>query len=135
MAQRLSFDTSFLIDFQRERARGGGRGPAHDFLRGREGAHLCLSAVALGEFTEGFDDPAHEIVRLLRDTHEVLPVDEEVALVYAGVARKLRRAEGQLIGANDLWIAATALRYELPLVAADREHFGRVPALQLRTYR
>jgi len=134
VAEKLSFDTSFLIDFQRERVGGGERGPAHDFLRAREGAHLCLSAVALGEFAEGFEDPEHALIRLLRETHEVLPVDEEVGMLYARVTRRLR-AEGRLISANDLWIAATALRHEMPLVAANQEHFGRVPALQLRTYR
>lgn len=132
MAERLSFDTSFLIDFQRERVRG--EGPAHDFLRAREGAHLCLSAVALGEFSEGFKDSDHEIVRLLRETHEVLAVDEEVGLVYARTTRRLR-AEGRLIGTNDLWIAATALRYEVPLVTANPGHVSRVPALEVRAYR
>jgi len=51
MADRLSFDTFFLIDFQRERTQGDG-GPAQGFLRSNESARLCLSGVALCEFAE-----------------------------------------------------------------------------------
>jgi len=100
MADRVSFDTSFLIDFQRERAQGDG-GPAQRFLRSNESARLCLSVVALGEFAEGFADPEHDLVRLLRTTHELLVIDELVGLAYARIARRLR-ALGQLIGGNDL---------------------------------
>jgi tRNA(fMet)-specific endonuclease VapC len=133
VAQRVSFDTSFLIDFQRERL-AGGAGPAHRFLAAHPAIQLCLPAVALGEFAEGFADAAHPLVRLVRDTHEILPVDAEVAVAYARATRELR-ARGALIGGNDLWIAATALRYELPLVTADLEHFQRVPGLAVQSYR
>jgi len=134
MAARVSFDTSFLIDFQKERVHGSMSGPAHDFLSANGTLRLCLSAVALGEFVEGFDDPGHPLVELMRATHEVIPVDEEVGIVYARVTRRLR-AEGRLIGTNDLWIAATALRHDLPVVTADVDHFARVPGLQVRAYR
>ncbi len=134
MADRLSFDTSFLIDFQRERAQGGRAGRAHDFLTRNEAAHLCVSAVALGEFAEGFEDTGHPLVELLRATHEVFPIDEDVGLIYGGLTRRLR-AVGRLIGTNDLWIAATALRHDVPLVTADVDHFRRVPALQVCPYR
>ena len=130
---RVSFDTSFLIDFQRER-RAGAEGPAHLFLKTIGPTRLCLSAVALAEFAEGFSDIDHEILRLVRETHEVLPIDESTALVYAEITRELRR-QGRLIGANDLWIAATALANNVPIVSGDTKHFLRVPGLDVRAYR
>lgn len=133
MARPLSVDTSFLIELQRERRRGNG-GPAHRFLELEAGSELCLSAVALGEMAQGFADGEHPAIRVLRDTHLLLPADEDVALIYGALARDLR-ARGSLIGSNDLWIAATSLRHELPLVTADAAAFARVPGLEVLRYR
>ena len=136
MGERLSFDTTFLIDFQRERRAGSapGSAPAHDFLRAEPRVEATVSAVVLGEFAEGFGDPRHPLVEWVRRVHEVLPVDAAIALEYASTARRLRTA-GQMIGANDLWIAATALRFGLPVVTANVEHFARIPRLEVRAYR
>lgn len=41
---------------------------------------------------------------------------------------------GRLIGANDLWIAATALAHDMPLVTANHKDFVRVPGLDVRRY-
>ena len=39
-----------------------------------------------------------------------------------------------LIGANDLWIAATALAYRMPVVTRNVGHYCRVPDLQVEPY-
>jgi predicted nucleic acid-binding protein len=41
---------------------------------------------------------------------------------------------GQLIGTNDLWIAATALAYRMPIVTANHEECQRVPGLEVLHY-
>lgn len=133
MGRRLSIDTTFLIDLQRERA-SGGKGPAHGLLQAERGAELCLSTVALGEIAEGFEEPEHPFLVLIRRGHTLLPVDAQVALVWGAMARRLRRT-GELIGSNDLWIAATSLRHGLPLVTADAGHFGRIEGLEVVRYR
>ena len=40
-------------------------------------------------------------------------------------------ANGQLIGGNDLWIAATSLAHGMPLVTRNGDHFKRVPGLEV----
>lgn len=132
MARVLSLDTSFLFDLERERPTGDG--PAHRFLRGEPGSEIALAAVALGELAEGFGDEDHPVLVTLRQGHRILPVDEGVAMAYGTITRGLR-AHGRLIGANDLWIAATSLHHDLPLVTADVEHFRRVGGLQVVSYR
>ena len=49
----LIFDTTFLIDFQRERA--GGTGKAHKFLQAYAESLAFLPMTASGEFAEGFE--------------------------------------------------------------------------------
>jgi tRNA(fMet)-specific endonuclease VapC len=69
MVERLSFDTTFLIDLQKEK-RGGAGGRAHEFLREHSGAAGSISAIALGEFIEGFPDPADpRLRRLIESIH------------------------------------------------------------------
>jgi predicted nucleic acid-binding protein len=133
MAGRLSVDTTLLIDLQRERT-AGESGPAHALLERDPEIELFLPSVALGEFAEGFEHPDHPVLRAVRELHVLLPVDEQTALRYGRLTRGLR-GRGTLIGANDLWIAATALRYGIPLATADISAFGRVPELEVVAYR
>ena len=134
MALRLSVDTTFLIDLQRERSAGDDDGAAHRFLRRSPDAEMFLSTIALGEFAEGFDQAEHPIVVAMRDGHTLVPVDDQIALIYAKVVRGLRR-RGELIGANDLWIGCTSLRVGIPLVTANVERFRRIDGLGIAQYR
>jgi tRNA(fMet)-specific endonuclease VapC len=134
MALRLSVDTTFLIDLQRERSTGDDDGAAHRFLKRSPDAELFLSTIALGEFAEGFDQAEHPIVTAMRDTHTLVPVDDQTALVYAKLARALRR-RGELIGANDLWIGCTSLRLGIPIITANPADFQRIDGLGIVHYR
>ena len=134
MANRVAFDTTFLIDLQRERRRGELEGPAHRFLSADPDTELHLSTTALGEFAEGFENPEDPLLRTVRDLHVLLGIDEEVALVHGRITRSLREA-GRLIATNDLWIAAASLRHNLPLVTANPVDFGRIPGLDVISYR
>ena len=40
----------------------------------------------------------------------------------------------QLIGANDMWIAATALAHDMSVVTNNKTEFERVPGLGVITY-
>ena len=127
----LIFDTTFLIDFQRERsALPGG---AHAFLEDHAEAVAYLPVTAYGEFAEGFPDRTSAAFLSVVESFELLPVTRSVADKYADVVRTLR-AKGQLIGANDLWIAATALDRELALVTRNTAEFSRVPGLKIKGY-
>lgn len=130
--EALIFDTTFLVDFQRER-NASSDGPAHEFLRENADAYALIPAIVYGEFAEGFENLDSPEFLSLVESFELLPVTREIASSYAGITRKLRRS-GRLIGANDLWIAATAIREDRPLVTRKLDHFARVPGIQLRSY-
>jgi len=127
----LIFDTTFLIDFQRERKNGGGR--AHDFLRGHADHLAFLPAIAYGEFAEGFESLGDPNFLRVVDSFEIVPVTEAVAGRYSRLTRSLR-ASGNLIGGNDLWIAATATEKGFPLVTRNLAHFARIPGMEVHGY-
>ncbi len=130
--ESLIFDTTFLIDLQRERkSRQPGR--AHQFLRSHSENGAYLSVVAYGEYAEGFENLEDPAFVSLVESFEILPVTRSVAARYGEVTRTLRR-RGQMIGANDLWIAAAALECGFPLVTGNADHFGRIEELQVLCY-
>lgn len=128
----LIFDTTFLIDFQRER-NAGGAGPAHDFLKANESKFALLPLVVYGEFCEGFESGSDPVFLSVVESFELLPITRKAAERYGAEARRLRRT-GKLIGTNDLWIAATALERGAPLVTRNLEHFARIEGLELKGY-
>ena len=52
---------------------------------------------------------------------EVLPVDDAVAVAWAGLRVQLAEA-GRKINVNDLWIAATAMVKGIPVVTRDADY-------------
>ncbi|MDP4610955.1 MAG: type II toxin-antitoxin system VapC family toxin [Opitutales bacterium] len=128
----LVFDTSFLIDFQKER-RNGNQGAAHTFLKRNREAVAYMPMTVYGEFAEGFASLTDPRFLSVVGAFELCPITAEVAEIYSRVTRELRAA-GRLIGTNDHWIAACALHLERPLVTGNLDHFSRVPQLQLMSY-
>lgn len=63
----------------------------------------------------------------------VLALDRDVCWEYGNAFRYLQ-ANGLLIGANDLWIAAAGLAYRRPVVSRNARHFARVPGLEVVGY-
>jgi tRNA(fMet)-specific endonuclease VapC len=59
-----------------------------------------------------------------------IPITESVARVHAGIWAELSD-RGQVIGAHDLWIAATALTHGLGVATRNRRDFDRVAGLRV----
>lgn len=128
----MLFDTTFLIDYERE-VRRGRPAAAHDFLVAHPAAPLYVSIVSVGEFAEGFSPAQRADCWQCLELYTVLPLDWDTAWSAGQIARQLR-ALGQGIGENDVWIAATALQHGLPLVTGNAQHFQRVARLQTIGY-
>ena len=125
------FDTCFLIDLEREMRRG--RGKAHLFLQQNAAARPCLTWTVAGEFAEGFGDIHHPACAAMLTRFDLLPMDESTAHHCAATTRLLRGLN-QLIGTNDLWIAAAALAHAIPLVTNNSAHFSLIPGLSVVAY-
>ncbi|MBF6613788.1 MAG: type II toxin-antitoxin system VapC family toxin [Chloroflexi bacterium] len=96
---------------------------------------LAVSLIGYGEIYEGAyyaRDPktSEEIFLQFVEGIKVLPLNEPVMRIFAGVRGDLRR-QGQLIADMDLLIAATAITHDLTLITGNTGHFTRVPGLSL----
>lgn len=62
----------------------------------------------------------------------IIPVDIEVCRIW-GNLRAERQAIGRVISPQDAWIAATAIRHNLPLVTNNAKDFQNIAKLQAIT--
>ena len=132
MGRALILESSFFIDLEREHRRGTQKG-AVEYLERLDDARLYLPAVVAGELAAGVSMANRQRWEAFLAPFFLLPVTPDVAWEYGRTYRHLRGL-GQLIGANDLWIAATALANHMPVVTRNVDHFRRVPHLEVESY-
>lgn len=97
-----------------------------------------ISVVVLGELETGvWRSQRREANRLALDHFlaavPVVAPDTETGRRYGRLRAQLA-ASGDLIGPNDLWIAAHALALDLPLITHNLAEFRRVPGLTAETW-
>lgn len=124
-------DTSFLVGLWR----GRGAGAEGAFLSAHPDVPLQLPWVARGEFLAGAAIAGHapDSVREFLGSFAELWPDARVVQHYAEAYAALRLS-GVAIDANDLWIAATALAVDRPVVTRNTRDFARVPGLRVIDY-
>ena len=88
-----------------------------------------IPVICLGEYRSGIirSRARRELDRwlsMLADSRRVLPIELETTLFYAEIVVDLRQ-RGCMIPINDVWIAALAKQYELPVLSRDG-HFDQV---------
>lgn len=92
---------------------------------------LCVSSVTLFELYSGATSPQKiEDVKRITANLIHLSFSADVAEEAANIYRQLR-AVNQLIDMRDIFIAATAVANELPLLTFNRKHFDRISGLRL----
>lgn len=95
---------------------------------------FTLSVTSVTELIDGFRrkqrdaDIARILSKLEAEAHEVLALDLEAAKIAGYILGDLHRI-GKPIGKSDPFIAAIALREQIPLVTGNLEHFERIASL------
>jgi tRNA(fMet)-specific endonuclease VapC len=100
-------------------------------------ADLAIPVVVLGEYLYGihqsrFRQRYQRWLAANLTLFAMLAVGRETAQRYAEIRRELRTA-GHPLPTNDVWIAALAREYRMPVVSRDR-HFEAVTGLRLLTW-
>lgn len=129
----MILDSTFLLDFERESAESK-IGRATEFLQSHPDEELCITFTIAGEMAAGESmgrDRAkwESFIRPFR----FLGYNDEVAWRFGEIYREPRR-RGALLGANDMWTAATALTNEQPIVTRNADEFRRVSGLEVLSY-
>lgn len=132
-AVRYMLDTNMCIYLRRKR-------PAEVVRRfARLGpGEAVISIVTYGELRYGAEkNVAREaLLDKLRELIALIPVDPlpvAAGAAYGAIRAALER-RGEVIGSNDLWIAAHAHAADLVLVTNNDREFRRVPGLKIENW-
>lgn len=126
MNGKLAVDTNAIISY---------REGVIEVCRKIENANsIFCPVVVLGELLFGAlnsdrSDENNEAVKKFVEYTILLPIDENIAHRYADIRLKIK-TKGRPIPENDLWIAATCIEYDVPILTSD-EHFDYVADLQV----
>ena len=133
MEPRYLLDTNICIYIRQKR-------PEEVLRRFRKlrAGEAVLSVITYGELFYGAAKSAQRVAALerlreLMDLLPAVPLPESAAETYGAIRSDLE-AKGEMIGNNDLWIAAHALASGLTLVTNNEREFRRVHRLRVQNW-
>ena len=122
-------DTSLLVEWERR-----GSIELYELLDAEESA---ISVITVSELLHGVHRARgaararrHAFVEHVLTGFDPIPITEAVARVHAELWAGLSR-RGQVVGAHDLWIGATAVASGLGVLTGDAADFRRIPGLRV----
>ena len=133
MAERYLLDTNICIYIAKHN-------PAS--VRERFALHsaneLTMSVITLGEFRFGAEksqskEKALAVIQELANLMNIEELTESAAEHYGQIRAELQNS-GQMIGNNDLWIAAHARSQDWVLVTNNEKEFLRVEGLRVENW-
>jgi tRNA(fMet)-specific endonuclease VapC len=125
-------DTDLLVDLER-----GVANPQVDKAIGDD--DRAISVITVSELLHGVHRATgaqrtrrRAFVEHLLAGMQAIEITEQIARVHAEVWAELA-GKGRMIGAHDLWIAATALAHGMDLATGNGDEFRRVSGLRVIT--
>lgn len=133
MSARYLLDTNICIYLRQNRPP-----EVTERFRHLQVGDAVLSVITYGELVYGAARSrqrplALESLARLVSLLMVLPLPETAGAAY-GEIRSALEARGEMIGGNDLWIAAHAKAAGLTLVTNNEREFKRIPGLRLQNW-
>lgn len=130
MPVRYLLDTSICIYIQRQKP-----GEVLARFQKLKPGDAAISVVTWAELLYGAErsqqrKKALQLLEEFKSLVPVLPLPENAGIAY-GVIRASLESAGELIGNNDLWIAAHAKAAALTIVTNKEREFQRVPGLKI----
>ncbi len=124
--QRVLIDTSIVIEHLRKRNK-----QKSILFKIIENYEIVLSSISVFELYAGATDHRKRLdIENILSAVEVIPFTSAIALRAAQVYLFLRKTNN-VLDIRDIFIGATALTFNLPLLTLNRSHFKRIPELEL----
>jgi tRNA(fMet)-specific endonuclease VapC len=89
---------------------------------------MTLAEIRLGMLAAGWGARRIALMEAFLEQFVLYTCDSELYDAWAYVTHS-ERARGRVINPQDAWIAATAIRYGIPLITHNRKHFEGVAGL------
>lgn len=123
--RELLIDTSILIDFLRKKDKRKAL-----FWKVISNNQCNISTITLFELYSGAinDERQSDIKKLLKHL-DVIDFNSEIAQKSSEILISLKR-QNRIIEFRDIFIAATAVSVQLPLLTFNIKHFKRIPELE-----
>lgn len=133
MDARFLLDTNICIYIRQKKPEAVLR-----HFRALRHGEAAISVITYGELIFGASrskqsDQAMKRLQELLEWLPALPLPEDAGLTY-GTMRADLAARGEMIGNNDMWIAAHALSAGLILVTNNEKEFRRVKGLKVQNW-
>lgn len=97
-----------------------------------------ISVISYGELVRGAERSEYKAQnhKILEQLFKYIPIQAmpESAGFYYGKIRSSLERQGNIIGGNDLWIAAHALALDLTLVTNNAKEFNRIGNLKIENW-
>ncbi|MGH9947017.1 MAG: PIN domain-containing protein [Pyrinomonadaceae bacterium] len=127
-------DTNILVEAERRRLN------LADHAANREG-DFFLSVITVSEMLHGLhrstkpgvSNRRAAFIEEIFERFPILAIDFGVAKIHSRIWADLA-IKGQIIGMNDLWIAATCISYGLTIITANVREFERIPGLDIEIW-
>lgn len=96
-------------------------------------AYVTLSELYKWPLERGWGERRRLDLDAYLGSHVVLPSDDQLARCWAELVTGQAKL-GRTLSDPDSWIAATALRHQVPLATHNRKHFEHIPGLKLISF-
>ena len=133
MSHRYLLDTNILAELARNPT-----GPAARTIAAVGETSVCTSAIVACEVHYGLAKGASRkltdrMLEILATIDVVTNLPEDIGVHYGRIRTRLESA-GEVIGPNDLLIAAHACAADLTIVTGNEREFRRVPGLRVENW-
>jgi tRNA(fMet)-specific endonuclease VapC len=126
---RYLLDSDWIINLL------AGKADAEETIQRIDPDDIGISLVTVAEIYESayhFANPeAHiETSRAFLNNFQLINLNLPISETFAEIRAHLRR-RGEIISDMDIFLAATALHYDLVILTNNRKHFERIPDLKI----
>lgn len=124
--RKVLADTSVVIDHLRKSNKS-----SSPLFKSLDNYELSISAVSIFELYAGATDERKKTdISNTLSAFEILPFTHDIAVKAGELYISLKKAN-RIIEVKDVFIAATALVYDMPVFTLNRKHFERLEGVKL----